>query len=83
MIFMPRVDLWAMETSDLVCQDDGSSLVNPESLGKDKERSFNHSAEQAGDALKRASYLWSSFVEQVESICMATSLMLLVCAFCP
>ncbi|XP_049374122.1 uncharacterized protein LOC125839189 [Solanum verrucosum] len=83
MIFMPRVDLWAMETSDLVCPEDGCSLLNPESLGKDEERSFNHSADQAGDALKRASYLWSSFVEQVESICMATSVMLLATSDVP
>lgn len=77
MIFMPRVDLWAVEISDQVCQEDGCSLVNPESLGKDEERSLNHSADQAGDALKRASYLWSSFVEQVETICVSTSVMLL------
>ncbi|XP_009591845.1 uncharacterized protein [Nicotiana tomentosiformis] len=85
MIFMPRIDLWAMETSDQVCQEDSCSSVKPESLGKeahlhnnsDDERNFNHSAEQAGDALKRASYLWSSFVEQVETICVSTSVMLL------
>ncbi|MCD7468093.1 hypothetical protein HAX54_005891 [Datura stramonium] len=91
MIFMPRVDLWAMETSDQVCQEDSCSLVNPESLGKEanlhynigEERNFNHSADQAGDALKRASYLWSSFVEQVETICMATSVMLLATSDVP
>ncbi|KAJ8532349.1 hypothetical protein K7X08_012272 [Anisodus acutangulus] len=80
MIFMPRVDLWAMETSDRVCQEDGCSLVNTESLGKEAHLHYNideESADQAGDALKSASYLWSSFVEQVETICVSTSVMLL------
>ncbi|CAN4104214.1 unnamed protein product [Withania somnifera] len=83
MIFMPRVDLWAMETSDQVCQEDGCSLLNPESLVKDEERNFDHSADQAGDVLKRASYLWSSFVEQVETICVSTSVMLLATSDVP
>lgn len=83
MIFMPRVDLWAMETSDQVCQEDGCSLLKPESSGKDEESSFNRSADQAGDALRRASCLWSSFVEQVETICMATSVMLLATSDVP
>ncbi|CAN4102928.1 unnamed protein product [Withania somnifera] len=83
MIFMPRVDLWAIETSDQVCQEDGCSLVNPESLGKDEERTFNHSADHAGDDPKRASYLWSSFVEQVETICVSTSVMLLATSDVP
>lgn len=91
MIFMPRIDLWAVETSDQVYQEDSCSSVKPESVGKeahlhnngDDERNFNHSAEQAGDALKRASYLWSSFVEQVETICVSTSVMLLVCTLSP
>ncbi|KAM3396040.1 putative protein isoform X1 [Capsicum galapagoense] len=80
MMFMPRVDLWAMEASD---QEDGCALENPESLGKDEESNFNHSADQAGDAPKRASYLWSSFVEQVETICVTTSVMLLATSDVP
>ncbi|XP_059283460.1 uncharacterized protein LOC132037042 [Lycium ferocissimum] len=80
MIFMPRVDLWAMDTCDQVCQEDDCSSVNPESLGKEAHLHYNidkETADQAGDAQKIASYLWSSFVEQVETICVSTSVMLL------
>ncbi|CAL5416385.1 unnamed protein product [Camellia sinensis] len=100
MIFMPRIDLWAIETCKQVDgEESDSSLTDPE-LSEDMSyvkhsqvvEKENHSYQQlcelseteaSQDASKKTSHIWSSFVEQVESMCVSTSLMILVsCKLC-
>ncbi|KAF5956381.1 hypothetical protein HYC85_003606 [Camellia sinensis] len=94
MIFMPRIDLWAIETCKQVDgEESDSSLTDPE-LSEDMSsvkhsqvvEKENHSYQQLSelseteasqDASKKTSHIWSSFVEQVESMCVSTSLMIL------
>lgn len=94
-VFMPRIDLWAVETSHQVIEESDSSSTNHQypaennssiSYGQaveDENASGQQkcrSAEIAGDhgLSQCASNAWSSFIEQVESICVSTSLMILV-----
>ena len=95
MIFMPRIDLWAIETCKQVDgEESDSSLTDPE-LSEDMSsvkhsqvvEKENHSCQQlcelseteaSQDASKKTSHIWSSFVEQVASMCVSTSLMILV-----
>jgi hypothetical protein len=85
-VFMPRIDLWAVEK---ICQDTEES----DSFSKHHQfPDFTHqvvdespkqqfkSAEMAEllCAGQSASHAWSSFIEQVESIRLSTSLMILV-----
>ncbi|PSR95700.1 Tat-binding like [Actinidia chinensis var. chinensis] len=97
MIFMPRIDLWAIETFNEVDQKESdSAFANPESSeelftvmddqGVEKE---NQSCQKpcelseiavTRDASQKMSHIWSLFVEQVESICVSTSLMILATA---
>ncbi|XAR68307.1 hypothetical protein NMG60_11003390 [Bertholletia excelsa] len=92
MIFMPRIDLWAIETFDQVGREENypsSTSSEPSDTScmeysqHFKETQFNQkicnlseTTVSQGASLK-TSYIWNSFVEQVETICVATSLMIL------
>lgn len=70
-VFLPRIDLWAMETQ---CQSyDGESL----SPGCTQSEEFAEISENK-DAVRTPSYLWNFFIEQVKSMHVCTSLMILV-----
>lgn len=94
-VFMPRIDLWAVETSQVTEESDSPSINRqcPEKNNSSfrdgevvEEENVSSqlkckSAEMAGDQVvaKNASHAWSTFIEHVESICVSTSLMILVC----
>ena len=95
LLFMPRIDLWAIESQNQTSEECGFFL-NEEQYPKDgiivKDGLLggreNHSYSDQSKSTKRtvfqdeslssASYAWSSFVEQVESL--STPLMILVCS---
>lgn len=77
MVFMPRIDLWAVETEtplkeEVKCDDDSvkenASSVRPETVEKmELQYSF------------RVSHAWNTFLEQVESLRVSTKMIILVC----
>lgn len=67
-IYMPRIDLWALETQQIDEHEDGSCANMCETSD----------TEGPGDVKKTASRVWSSFMEQVDSISLSASLMILV-----
>lgn len=93
MLFLPRIDLWAIEASD---QDDEEYLPSTDHQLSEEESCITNNqvfqkenlssprackSTETGvpeDALQRASHAWRSFIEQVDSICVSTSLMILV-----
>lgn len=93
-VFMPRIDLWAVETYFQVAETSDHCSTNnqiPEmeescstqSQVVEKKNDLNPKKEKStemaeGQASIRASHAWMSFVEQVESIGVSTSLMILV-----
>ena len=92
-LFMPRIDLWAVEKHFQISKKTDSFSINhvlPEmdkscfkpSQVLEKESEFNSEKNSAGmskgQANKKASHVWMSFIEQVESIGVSTSLMILV-----
>lgn len=93
-VFMPRIDLWAVETHFQVAEISDHCSTNhqiPEmekssviqSLVFEKKNEFNPKKNKStkmakGQASTRASHAWMSFIEQVESIGVSTSLMILV-----
>ncbi|KAF3442464.1 hypothetical protein FNV43_RR16380 [Rhamnella rubrinervis] len=97
-VFMPRIDLWAVETSQVAEESDSPSINNQCS---EKNNSFREgevveeenassqlnckSLEMAGDqrVTKNASHAWSSFIEHVESLCVSTALMILATSEVP
>ncbi|XP_015899189.2 uncharacterized protein LOC107432546 [Ziziphus jujuba] len=100
MVFMPRIDLWAVETSHQVIEEsescstshqypeDNNSSVSHGQAVEDENASGQQkckSAEMAGDHdfVQSASHAWSFFIEQVESICVSTSLMILATSEVP
>ncbi|KAG6756635.1 hypothetical protein NC652_028382 [Populus alba x Populus x berolinensis] len=100
MIFLPRIDLWAVETCHKVNDDGDASSINHQ-VYEEKESSLTNSqvveeenespihqcipAEmtEPQDAARSISPAWSSFVEQVESISVSTSLMILATSELP
>ncbi|KAJ6724260.1 P-LOOP CONTAINING NUCLEOSIDE TRIPHOSPHATE HYDROLASES SUPERFAMILY PROTEIN [Salix viminalis] len=100
MIFLPRIDLWAVETCHKV-NDDGdassinhqvyeekeSPLTNSQVVEEENESSIHQcmptEMTKPQDAARSISPAWSSFVEQVESICMTTSLMIVATSELP
>ncbi|XP_071730126.1 uncharacterized protein [Rutidosis leptorrhynchoides] len=69
-VFMPRIDLWAIETCHQVDEEEsGISSKTSESSDTDNPKSL--------EPVFRASNLWSSFVEQAESIFISASLTIL------
>ncbi|KAI4333629.1 hypothetical protein L6164_018410 [Bauhinia variegata] len=98
-IFMPRIDLWAVETCHQIDENTDSCSANHEfpemeescsiqSEVVEKENNYNPGksklAEMAqGQACKTASPAWMTFIEQVESIGVSTSLMILATSEVP
>lgn len=77
MVFMPRIDLWAVKTEttlneEVECDDDfvkeNCSPIVPE-MGE--EKALQNAA--------RVSHAWNTFIEQVESLRVSTKMMILVC----
>lgn len=93
MLFLPRIDLWAIETSD---QDDEECSSPTDHQSSEEEFCITNSqvvekenvsgprackSAETGvpeDVLQRASHAWRSFIEQVDSMCVSTSLIILV-----
>ncbi|XVF78643.1 hypothetical protein PTKIN_Ptkin14bG0151600 [Pterospermum kingtungense] len=92
-VFMPRIDLWAVETFNQVAEESNSSSTLHEAPMREdsqlvqKESSLLQSelAEtvNATSGVQSVSHAWSSFVEQVESICVSTSLIILATSEVP
>lgn len=76
MLYMPMIDLWAVEEYDRASEDDSETCE----VGMEDE--LHPSAHIEGIEFqtvgRKASYLWTSFVEQVESIRVNSSLTILV-----
>ncbi|KAA8526800.1 hypothetical protein F0562_008971 [Nyssa sinensis] len=100
MIFMPRIDLWAIETCHQVGKKESDTSSTNLKLSEENESCSTcsevekenqsctrvcESAEMAEpqDAAPRPSHIWSSFIEQVESMCVSTSLMILATSEVP
>ncbi|KAL3849214.1 hypothetical protein ACJIZ3_011096 [Penstemon smallii] len=93
MIYMPRIDLWAIETynetSDGHRESSSVEFQPSEKIscdGKceiDREHNHSSSPEEEVTALKKASYLWTSFIGQVESMRVNTSLIILATSELP
>ncbi|XP_047948643.1 uncharacterized protein LOC125194461 [Salvia hispanica] len=83
MLYMPMIDLWGIETSHEASEDDRETS----DAGNGMEYEFCPSAHAEGiesqTAARKASYLWTSFVEQVESIRVNSSLIILATAEVP
>lgn len=75
-VFLPRIDLWAMETHCLSYDDESFSP------GCTQAEEFAEIPETK-DAVKTASYLWNSFIEQVKSMHVCASLMILATSEVP
>lgn len=71
LVFMPRIDLWAIETLQQVNGIDSSLTNSPPS-------SSNESTLAESMDFQGPSHAWSSFVEQVESLSVTTTVMILV-----
>lgn len=88
-VFMPRIDLWAVEEDFQIAEKTDSCSVNHLSPSQivEKENGINtgkNSKEKTKcQANKKASYAWMSFIEQVESIGLSTSLMILATSEVP
>ncbi|CAK7323949.1 unnamed protein product [Dovyalis caffra] len=100
MIFLPRIDLWAVETCCQVNDNSNTSSINNQ-FSEEKESSLTNSQIVEDEtessmhqckpveltvpqgAARSISHAWSSFVEQVESICASTSLMILATSELP
>lgn len=93
-IFMPRIDLWALETcdqsdkeenncpsTDLGSSEDNASILTKSEIVDKENKSVDMEEHQDPDF--RVSYLWCSFVEQVESMFVSTSLMVLATSEVP
>ncbi|XP_062094452.1 uncharacterized protein LOC133800497 [Humulus lupulus] len=96
MIFMPRIDLWAVETPQQVEDCDSISTdhqcpkkANPPHIKHDQNNNSSSPLRKltgtVGDqsVTQSASNTWRLFVEQVESICISTSLMILATSEVP
>lgn len=97
-VFMPRIDLWALETFDKFPEFE-SSLADHQSSEKEDlcftssqgckvEKSCLQHCESTGmveaqTIVRSVSHAWRSFVEQVESICVSTSLIILATSEVP
>lgn len=91
-VFMPRIDLWAVEmcyqeesdcsATGVEFPDENRFSLEHSDVDEEKKSCPNKhkSAELAEpkDAILKASHLWTSFIEQVESIRLSTSLIILV-----
>ncbi|XP_074370332.1 uncharacterized protein LOC141711638 isoform X2 [Apium graveolens] len=93
-VFMPRIDLWAVETSyeeeclspaTEVDLSEESSFLEHNNVNWRSKLNEGSSAESAEpqDPIIKASHLWFSFIEQVESICVSTALIILATSDMP
>ncbi|KAK7855934.1 tat-binding like protein 7 [Quercus suber] len=93
-VFMPRIDLWAVEKSQVIEESDSSSkhhqfpdFIHGQAIQKENEFSTQKIKSAKMDdclcAVQSASHAWSSFIEHVESICASTSLMILATSEIP
>ncbi|KAI5437619.1 hypothetical protein KIW84_023651 [Lathyrus oleraceus] len=97
-IFMPRIDLWVVEEDVKIAEKTDSCSMDQLSSEMDtscftpreiieKENGINtgkHPAEMIEcQSDKKASYAWMTFIEQVESIGLSTSLMILATSQVP
>lgn len=75
-VFMPRIDLWAVETHyDVASEVDTSKKMEtefPEQQGLSEEMAGPKGLQQS------SSQAWNSFIEQAESVCVNTSLVVVV-----
>ena len=91
LVFMPRIDLWAVETLQHETEKSDSSpsnhpltksnescLTHGQVIGKEIDSCQEQHKSVETEEFQVPSHAWSSFVEQVESICVSTSLMILV-----
>ncbi|CAA2977654.1 atpase family aaa domain-containing [Olea europaea subsp. europaea] len=98
MIFMPRIDLWAVEMSSEACDlESYSVLLQSQSfekkscyrlgeVGKEDElcaRAKGTDMAQSPTAVRKASYLWNCFLEQVDPIRVRSSLIILATSEIP
>ncbi|XP_030480637.2 uncharacterized protein LOC115697685 [Cannabis sativa] len=93
MIFMPRIDLWAVQQVEDCdsnsMNDQRTEKGNPPSIKHDRNKNLSspHSklTGTVGDQgfTQNASNTWRLFVEQVESICISTSVMILATSEVP
>lgn len=88
-VFMPRIDLWAVETNQVIEESDSRSkhhqfpdFTHGQAIQKENEFGTQKIKSAKMDdrlcAFQSASHAWSSFIEHVESLCVSTSLMILV-----
>ncbi|KAL2331394.1 hypothetical protein Fmac_018975 [Flemingia macrophylla] len=91
-VFLPRIDLWAVEKHFQIAERTDSCLTTRKSGFTqnqivEKENEFttekNLTEVTKGQANTKASYSWMSFIEQVESIGVSTSLMILATSEVP
>ncbi|XP_031283592.1 uncharacterized protein LOC116142304 isoform X1 [Pistacia vera] len=95
LVFMPRIDLWAIETLQQVNEEiDSSSTNNPPSSngsslaheGVFEKKIDSHLQKQKlAETMdfQGSSHAWSSFVEQLESLCVTTTVMILATSEVP
>lgn len=88
-LFMPRIDLWVVETTNKVSEESSSPSTfhqtpmeeDPQLVEKENGSSLQYElagTAQATTAVQSVSHAWSAFVEQVEAICVSTSLIIVV-----
>ncbi|KAM1646291.1 hypothetical protein ACFXTN_007339 [Malus domestica] len=99
-VFMPRIDLWAVETLLPMTEESDSDLSNHLLTENEKSYSVHGQAVEEGSeptsqqcksiemgectgVSQGASHAWNLFVEQVESICVSSSLMILATSEVP
>lgn len=97
-VFMPRIDLWAVETLLPMTEESDSDLSDHLLTENEKSYPVHGQAVEEGSGpnsqqcksiemgectgvSQSASHAWNLFVEQVESICVSSSLMILVGSF--
>ncbi|XP_026412168.1 uncharacterized protein LOC113307916 [Papaver somniferum] len=73
-IYLPRIDLWAMEANNLVAESESDTSDN---AYKSTDTTV------AYDARRTASQAWNTFIEQVDSTCLSTSLIILATSEVP
>ncbi|RDX60247.1 hypothetical protein CR513_61625, partial [Mucuna pruriens] len=91
-VFLPRIDLWAVDKHFQIAERTDSCLTMSKSCftpnhvaEKENEISTGKNSTEMtkGQANTKASYAWMSFIEQVESIGVSTSLMILATSEVP
>ncbi|OVA11216.1 AAA+ ATPase domain [Macleaya cordata] len=73
-IYLPRIDLWAVETNHMVAETESEICEN---VYKSTDTAVPH------DATRTVSQAWNTFVEQVDSTCLSASLIILATSEVP